>query len=250
MAKLHLLGTGAAVSDPQRTTTMLAIENSKSLIVIDCGADAVQKLLLAGADISNLKALIITHEHADHVSGFPLFMERIWLLGRTEALKVYGIKSAIEQAKRIHDSFDTSDWPNYPKIEWREFEYTENALVLSDESWHITASPGIHGVPVVGLRIVNKENDRVLSYSCDTEYCQSIIDLAEDAEILVHEASGDFPGHSTAIEAAQVAARANSKRLLLVHLPPKEHLDNSLIAKARAKFPNLDKGIEGEQYEF
>ncbi|HHO56683.1 MAG TPA: MBL fold metallo-hydrolase [Trueperaceae bacterium] len=250
MAILHLLGTGAAVSDPHRTTTMLAIENNDSLIVIDCGADAVQKLMLANANIDNLEALIITHEHADHVSGFPLFMERIWLLGRSKPLAVYGIKEAIAQAQRIHDSFDTSDWPNYPKIEWHEFEHENSSLVLSDKNWEITANPGIHAVPVVGLRIVNKENTNILSYSCDTQYSENIIDLAKNSQILVHEASGEFPGHSTAIEAAQVAARANAKRLILVHLPPKEHLDNHLIAKARAIFSNTDKGIEGGKYHF
>ncbi len=250
MAILHLLGTGAAVSDPHRTTTMLAVENNDSIIAIDCGADAVQKLMQANADISKLKALIITHEHADHVSGFPLFMERIWLLGRTKPLLVYGIKEAIEQAKRVHDSFDTSDWPNYPEIEWHEFSYQENSLVLSDDNWEITASPGIHSVPVVGLRILNKENNNILAYSCDTEFAQNIIALAKDSQILVHEASGNFPGHSTALEAAQVATQANSQRLILVHLPPKEYLNNKLLAKARAEFANLDKGIEGGKYEF
>ena len=250
MAFLHLLGTGAAVSDANRSTTMLAIENSQSLVVIDCGGDAVQKLQLSNANIDNLKALIITHEHADHVSGFPLFMERIWLLGRQEPLPVYGIKEAISQAKRMHDSFDTSDWPGYPQIEWHEVKRINNALVLDDKDWLIHASRGKHGVPVIGLRIVSKQSANVVTYSCDTEYSESIVSLAEGSKILLHEASGDLKGHSTAIDAARAAAKSKSKRLLLVHVPPKELLNNDVIAEARQIFANLDVGDEGGKYEF
>lgn len=250
MAILHLLGTGAAVSDANRSTTMLAIENSESLIVIDCGGDVVQKLLLSGANIDNLKALIVTHEHADHISGFPLFMERMWLLGRREPVPVYGIKEAISQAKRMHETFDTSDWPGYPEIDWRELDKTENSLLLSDNNWEIHTSAGTHGVPVIGLRILNKQSANVVSYSCDTEYSESIVSLAEGSHILVHEASGPLSGHSTAADAARAAAKSKSKRLLLVHVPPKELLSNEVIAEARQIFANLDVADEGSKYEF
>ncbi|MEX0747058.1 MAG: MBL fold metallo-hydrolase, partial [Rhodothermales bacterium] len=98
MARLHLLGTGAAVSDPHRTTTMLAFEEGRETLVVDCGGDVVQRLLAAGIDLDTIAALIVTHEHPDHVSGFPLFMEKIWLAGRRRPIDVYGIGPASSQA--------------------------------------------------------------------------------------------------------------------------------------------------------
>jgi ribonuclease Z len=250
MATLHLLGTGAAVSDAHRTTTMLAVESEHSLIVIDCGGDVIQRLMASGVNPGKFKAMIITHEHPDHVSGFPLFMEKIWLLGRREAVPVYGIVPALVQASRIHDAFDTSSWPHYPEIRWHEVAHEENVLVFSDDDWHITASPGIHTVPIIGLRITSKASDTTLVYSADTEVSSSIAKLAQSAQILVHEATGEMPGHSSALGAAGIAARANVKHLILIHLPPKAQLDDAMLDRARAIFPNTDKGLEGGRYRF
>ncbi|NNF57861.1 MAG: MBL fold metallo-hydrolase, partial [Rhodothermaceae bacterium] len=87
---LYLLGTGAAVSDPHRTTTMLAVEEAGRLILVDCGGDAVQRLLKLGLDPTTIDAVILTHEHPDHISGFPLLIEKLWLLGRREPIPIYG----------------------------------------------------------------------------------------------------------------------------------------------------------------
>jgi ribonuclease Z len=250
LATLYLLGTGAAVSDQHRTTTMLAVENDAGLLIVDCGGDVMQRLVATGGDPSRVRALIVTHEHPDHLSGFPLMMEKLWLYGRREPLDVYGIAPAIAQARRVHDSFDTSAWPGYPEIRYHEVASTENAPVLDGHGWKVMASPGSHAVPVVGLRMRDQEGGGVVAYSCDTEYSESISRLAEDADILVHEATGKGPGHSSAGEAAQAARKARAKRLLLVHLPIAEQLDQAELLAAREIFPETDKGLEGGRYRF
>src|SRR5690625_5010264 len=135
---------------------MLALENDEGIVLIDCGGDALQRLAQAGGDPRRVRALVVTHEHADHVSGFPLLMEKIWLYGRREPLPVYGIAPAIGQARAIHDSIDTSTWPGYPDVHYHEVEYEENALVLEEFGWHIIATPGKHTVPCVGLLVTDR----------------------------------------------------------------------------------------------
>jgi ribonuclease Z len=122
MAVLHLLGTGSAFSDASRTTTMLALENQGGTLVVDCGGDVVQRLQLSGVPLESIEALIVTHEHADHVGGFPLLVEKLWLFGRREPLPVYGIEPALRQARRAWECFDTADWKGVPScsgIPWR-----------------------------------------------------------------------------------------------------------------------------------
>lgn len=250
MAMLHLLGTGAALSDPHRTTTMLAVENEASLILIDCGGDAVQRAMSVGARLDRLAALIITHAHPDHVTGFPLLMEKLWLSGRRNAIPVCGIAPAIDQARRVFESFDTSGWAGMPQILWREVVYDEAADVHGDDGFLVRASPGTHGVPVTALRIEDRAGGGVVTYSADTEPSDAVARLAAGSDILVHEATGAFAGHSDAAQAADIAARAGAGRLLLVHVPPQEHLGSREIAAARGRFEHTEIGAEGGSYRF
>lgn len=257
MATVYLLGTGASLSDPERTATMLAVQNDSSLIVIDSGGDTMQRLQMSGLtfeDLAKLEAFIITHEHADHVSGFPMFLQKLWLTGRSEALPIYGIKPAIEQLKALVDAmatFKTEAFTTMFELEWHEIPYEENASYINNDNWHITGSPGIHGVPVMGLRIVDKQNGGVLGYSCDTEKSSVITELVRDADLLVHEATGDFATHCSAQQAAEVARDANVKgELLLVHLPPKEVLDDKQMEEAKTIFAKTSKGSEAGNYSF
>ncbi|HEU0054131.1 MAG TPA: MBL fold metallo-hydrolase [Longimicrobium sp.] len=248
MAVLHLLGTGAAYSDASRTTTMLAFESGGHVLVVDCGADVVQRLLASGLDPESVDAMIVTHEHADHVAGFPLFVERVWVAGRRRPIPVYGIAPAIAQARRCWEAFDTASWKDVPELQWHEIELRPNAPVLANERWTVTASPGVHPVPVVGVRVEAAEGG-VVTYSCDTEPTDGIRELARGADILVHEAMHvKFKGHSTYAEAAGVAHDAGARRLVLVHLPPDPR--DADLADARQLFPATELGKDGGRYEF
>jgi len=246
MAVLHLLGTGAAASDASRTTTMLAVEDAGSVVLIDCGGDVVQRALACGIDPDAIDALVVTHEHPDHAGGFALFMVRIWLLGRKRPIAVIGIAPALRQARRVLEAFDTGGW-DLPAIEWRTVEHAPGAEVLRDGRWRITAAPGVHPVPTIGLR-VETAGGGVMAYSCDTERTAAIVELARGAELLVHEATGAFPGHASNEDAAQVAREAGARRLVLVHLPPGVH--DGQLAAARAIFPLVEFGEDGARYDF
>lgn len=247
MAVLHLLGTGAALSDAHRTTTMLAFQHAGSTLVVDCGGDVVQRLLLAGVELDSVDALIVTHEHADHVSGFPLFMERIWLAGRRRPIPVVGIAAALSQARRAWETYDTTRWEGLPEIQWREVAHEEGADVPVGGPWTVTAAPGVHSVPVIGLR-VRAEGTGTVAYSCDTEPCEPIARLSRGADLLVHEATGDVRAHTSATQAAEIARDAGAGRLVLVHLPP--GVDEAQLEEPRRLFPDTEWGEDGGRYAF
>lgn len=249
MATLHLLGTGAALSDAHRTTTMLAFEANGEVLLVDCGGDVVQRLLAHGIDLEALRALIVTHEHADHVSGFPLLMERLWLAGRREPLQVIGIAPAIAQARRSHDAFDTSSWPDYPGAEYVEVEHAPGATVYEQGPWRVLGTPGVHSVPCIGLRVEHRDGSGVVAYSGDTAFTESMVELARGADLLVHEAGEDDAMHTLPHEAARVAALAGVRRLVLVHLPPSLTKDEARLERARAVFPSVILGEDGATFE-
>lgn len=227
---------------------MLALTHETSTLVVDCGGDVIQRLMVAGIDPDTIDALIVTHEHPDHVGGFPLFMEKIWLIGRRRPIPVYGIHSALDQARRCFDAFNTESWEGMPEIQWTEVALEEGVEVLEDAAWRVTATPGDHGVPVIALRFEHKDTGRSVTYSCDTKPSENVARLARDTDILVHEATGEGPWHSSPDEATRIAEQASARQLLLVHLPP--GLTDADLTQARRTFAATYIGEELGKYEF
>lgn len=95
------------------------------------------------------------------------------------------------------------------------------------------------------------EIGRKLVYCTDTIYCDRAVDLAQDADVLIHEATFSHQDadmayqrlHSTSTMAAQVALASQSKQLILTHFSPRYAPGNpigleDLLAEAQAIFPN------------
>lgn len=254
MPTLHLLGTGAAISDPHRTTTMLAVSDDSAdapdVLLVDCGGDVLQRMREAGLPFERIAGLIVTHAHPDHVSGFPLFMEKIWLAGRRAPIPVCGIEPALDQARKTFDAFSTitAGWDDMPSIDWQPVGQAVDAPVWEDATWTVTAAPVEHGIPNVGLRIESTRSGGIVAYSCDTAPCGNVAYLGRDADWLVHEANGEGDGHSSASEAARTALQAQAQRLRLVHLPPGDKQET--LDAARQIFKATELGEELGAYSF
>jgi ribonuclease Z len=251
MSNVHLLGSGGGAAQAERTTTMLALESAEGVILIDCGGDAAQRLAAHGLDVRSVRAVVVTHEHADHVGGLPLLLERLWLAGRSDPLPVIGIARAVRQAIALHDAFDVSSWPGYPGIAPQVIAGDAGGLVLSAAGWRLQGAPGRHAVPVLALR-AEAPSGAVMAYSCDTAYAPEIVALARDADLLLHEAGAaserDRAFHSSAVDAARVAVEAGVKRLALVHLDAGFDEGSADVREARRRYPNLEIGRDGAVY--
>lgn len=92
---------------------------------------------------------------------------------------------------------------------------------------------------------------RKFVYCTDTIYCDNAVELATDADLLVHEATFAHQDaelayqrlHSTSTMAAQVALAAQAKQLIMTHFSPRYAPGNAivlndLLQEAKAIFPN------------
>ncbi|WP_096224948.1 ribonuclease Z [Geobacillus sp. FJAT-46040] len=94
------------------------------------------------------------------------------------------------------------------------------------------------------------QKGRIVAVLGDTRFCEAAIELARDADVVVHEATfaaaeqrlaHDY-FHSTTTDAAEVARRAGAKRLILTHISSRYQGEAALqlVAEARKVFPNTD----------
>ncbi|MFQ5758134.1 MAG: ribonuclease Z [Candidatus Bathyarchaeia archaeon] len=89
---------------------------------------------------------------------------------------------------------------------------------------------------------------RKIVYTGDTRPSKSLVKLAENADLLIHDATFDDElsekaredGHSTASQAAETAKKACAKRLVLVHVSARYKETDLLLEQARKIFPYVD----------
>ena len=112
----------------------------------------------------------------------------------------------------------------------------------SGESVHLDNGRIIHPPEVLGAPRPGKS----IAYCLDTRPCPMSVELARGVDLLVHEATytEEFTaeawayGHSTAAQAAQTAADAGARRLLITHFSSRYPDPRQLLEEARAIFPD------------
>jgi ribonuclease Z len=106
------------------------------------------------------------------------------------------------------------------------------------------------------------EIGRKVAYCTDTVFCESAIELAQGADVLIHEATFAHQDaemafqrlHSTSTMAAQTALLAQARTLIMTHFSPRYAPGNTvqiqdLLAEARAIFPNTELASDFWTYE-
>ena len=252
MPQLLLLGTGAGLTDGSREPTMLALRGSTgSTVLIDCGSNPVRQLQRLGVPLDSIDRLILTHSHPDHTAGLPLLVEQLWLAGRRKPLPIHGPEDALNVMERVMLSWDLSSWKGLFELEWQVVPLSMHAPIAHTDDFALTAAPGVHSVPVIGVRARDLQNGGTVAYSADGEASGGIRELAQGVDLLVHEANGPFKGHCLARDAAELARTAGARRLVLVHLSPQRPEFEAEYQAAKEVFDGeLSLGMDLERYEF
>src|ERR1043166_4279394 len=103
-----------------------------------------------------------------------------------------------------------------------------------------------------------KRPGRVIVFTGDTRPCAGVVDAAQGADLLIHEATfgeeekerAKETGHSTAREAAQVALAAKARRLVLSHVSARYSISaDELVKEAREVFKETVVAKDGMTIE-
>ena len=216
---------------------IIVIDNEP--LLFDSGPGTLYRLLNAGFDYKSLNHLFYTHTHPDHISDLIPLIQGLRITPgyhRKEKLTLYGPEGLSEFLNILAQAYGSWILEPYHPFEIRELSRDE----LRFRGWTIKTRPMQHSRLAIAYRI-ETGHGRSIVYSGDTDYCTEIIELAQNADILVLECSfpdeKKVPGHLTPSEAATIAAEAGCSHLVLVHLyPPYPVLINEISNKCHQIF--------------
>lgn len=226
--KVTFLGTGTSQGVPvigcdcsvcksldfrdKRFRSSIHIQIDKLSLVIDTGPDFRSQVLREG--ITQLDAVIFTHEHKDHTAGLDDI--RPFNFKQQKDMPVFGKLQVLEQIKReFAYIFSGKRYPGVPRVETIEID--ENPFII--EGITITPIPVMHyKLPVLGFRIGD------FTYITDANYIpEESLKLIEGTEILVLNAlqKESHISHFNLDEAVEMAQKINAKETYFTHISHK-----------------------------
>jgi ribonuclease BN (tRNA processing enzyme) len=217
--KLHILGSGTCVPYERRGSSGYALGLSKSIVLLDCGNGTTWKLGEVGINYLEVDHIFLSHFHPDHTADLiPFLFATKYAYGskREKSLHIWGgkgFKSFFSALKNVYN-----DWivPINLNIE----ELGEDIVRFDD--FAISARRTIHIESSLAYRIESEGKSVV--YSGDTDYSESLVGIAKDADVLIIECSMPdelkVKGHLTPTEVGRIAKESRAKKLIISHLYP------------------------------
>lgn len=152
MSEVLLAGTGGMLPLKDRFLTGLYVQQDGNALLIDCGEGMQVALAAAERKLSRINVILLTHCHADHVTGLPGLLLSLGNCSRSEAVKIYFPQSMLETVKALMTvcgglPYDVMLIP-LPEDEGISFECPEVDPLLT-----VHTMPLRHSVPCLGYRL-------------------------------------------------------------------------------------------------
>jgi ribonuclease Z len=250
MAQVFVLGAGTPTPTPTRFGSAFAVKIGGDTLMFDCGPAATSKLVKVGIFPTEVDHLFFTHHHFDHDVDYPCFLLCRWdqSTGKEKPLRVFGptLTETITEKLIGEEGAFAHDWKariGHP-ISQRIHVLRGGTLprkppsvlakdvgpgaVHQGREWRVTAAPAEHVQPFLdslAYRLEGAEGSIV--FTGDTQPCQSVVDLARGADMMLcmcwddHDRMterGEVAGVCGTLGAAEMAQEAGVKKLVLVHI--------------------------------
>jgi ribonuclease BN (tRNA processing enzyme) len=234
--KVTILGSGTGVPLKSRRAPGLAVTAGATQLLFDSGSGTAYQIAQAGLKYYDFDHLFYSHyTHPDHINELAelIFANAYFDPPRTRELNIYGPKGIKNFFDRLVSLYPVLRDVKYPI---RIHELEKSRIALDDMT--VESRPLDHKQSIsVGYRVEYEE--KALIYSGDTDYCEALIKLAKEGDLLIVECSAPdgfkVEGHLTPSEIGEIALRAGVKKVILTHLYPRcDQVD--VVEQVRKKF--------------
>src|SRR5262245_17653899 len=224
MSSVALLvnGSGDPFGRGGRFQTCLHLSGAGDPLLIDCGASSLVALKRAGVNPSEIGWVLLSHLHGDHFGALPFLILDGQLSRRTRPLVVAGppgVRARVEAAMEVL-------FPGSARVARRfatEFVELPERIASPVGPATVTAFAVEHpsGAPSYALRVTY--GGKVITYSGDTEWTDSLVEAARGADLFVCEAYAferKIKFHLDYGSLREYLPRIACRRLILTHMGP------------------------------
>lgn len=235
-------------------TACVELSLDGNVLILDSGSGIRglgKKLIEAKSECA---ALLISHMHWDHISGFPFFAP---IYSANARLDIYAVPHHKRDIRSVFEMQMSS--PFFPttihavpsSLHFHNLLQNE-PFFLYDGSVKITPAALNHPNGATGYRI--EYAGRTVAYISDTEHVagqpdENVLKLIDGCDLMIYDAlytDDEFAdyigwGHSTWQEAVRLAKKANVRRTALFHHAP-HHNDDAMAAiekEAQSLLPSV-----------
>ncbi|MDB9953554.1 MBL fold metallo-hydrolase [Porticoccaceae bacterium] len=249
-----MTGDRMASSSGEDGVASVAVVIDGKVLQFDVGMKSMEHLFKSGVSPTRINYVFFTHLHIDHIMGFPnyFFLRHIWGWegGGEQEVKVFGPSGTKDMIQGSKDFMATHIRANpaflkkccgheMPSItDVLSEEITIGGVVLETDTFKVTATPVPHEVESFAYRVDSKYGSVVISG--DTAPSLNVVDLAMNADLLIHEATmreegssvsmiakledglrsetpSDKIGHTGPTELGKIAQKSKVKKLVAYH---------------------------------
>ena len=246
--KVQFLGSGDAFGSGGRFNTCCWVDSEPSTFLIDGGASSMIALRKFGVDPNSIRTIFITPLHGDHFGGLPFFiLDAAFYSRRRETLTVAGPPGLKERLTQTMEVL-------FPGISDTRYKFEVELIELEPR-----AMPGngntpdlVNGVAVTPFLVEHvcgappfayrfECDGKVLAYTGDTQWCDTLIDCGRGADLLIAEALSlekEIPWHLDYAVLSQHLGEIAAKRVILTHMGP-----DMLAARAELDCETAEDGL-------
>ena len=247
-SRLILLGTaGGPTPKPNRAAPAQVMVVNGVSYVIDCGNGVARQMVLAKLKLASLRNVFLTHHHSDHNADYGNLLLLAWATDLAKRVDTYGPPPLAEMTRQFlalndYDIRTRTADEGRPSLKdlIAPHEITAGGVVMQDENVKVTAALVQH--PPVEPAFAYRFDcpDRSIVFSGDTRPSQNLVNLAQGADVLVHEVmhlpsleqliatepnattlrEHLIASHTTTEQVGRIATEAGVKTLVLSHFVP------------------------------
>jgi ribonuclease BN (tRNA processing enzyme) len=220
---VQFLGSGDAFGSGGRFNTCFHVTVAGGAFLIDCGASSLIAMRKFGIDPNGVHTVFVSHLHGDHFGGLPfLILDAQFYSRRSAPLTLVGppgFKDRLTQAMELF-------FPGSSTVE-RKFSTDiveiDAGRTATINGIAVTAFLVEHACAAPPFALRFSCDGKVLAYTGDTEWTESLLDVGRDADLLIAEALFFERKVKYHLDYATLKAnlgRIGARRVILTHMGP------------------------------